>query len=232
MEYTNVIKYSENSMNSKVALLAGASGLVGQQLLTLLLAEPSYSKVIILVRQPLAISHPKLEQHVIDFSIASVDQNVLKGLLVDHAFCTLGTTIKRAGSKAAFRQVDQQYAANVAQIAKDSGAQLFGIVTAMAANSDSMFFYNQVKGDIETQLQQMDFQHLAAFRPSMLVGDRGEKRFGEQLGAVLMRMFSFLIPKNYKIINVKDVAAAMLSYAKNPTAGFSVIASGAMLSKY
>ena len=218
-------------MNSKVALLAGASGLVGQQLLTLLLAEPSYSKVVVLVRKPLAISHPKLEQYVIDFSIASVEQNGLKGLAVDHAFCTLGTTIKRAGSKAAFRQVDQQYAANVAQIAKKSGAQLFGIVTAMAANSDSMFFYNQVKGDVEVELQKIGFEHLAAFRPSMLVGDRGEKRFGEQLGAVLMRGLSFLIPQNYKVINVKDVAAAMLSYAKDPTAGFSVVVSGEMLSK-
>ncbi|MCJ8319548.1 MAG: NAD-dependent epimerase/dehydratase family protein [Colwellia sp.] len=216
-------------MNSKVALLAGASGLVGQQFLALLLDEPTYSRVIVLVRKPLAMSHPKLEQQIIDFSIANAEQKGLKDLSIDHAFCTLGTTIKRAGSKVAFRQVDQQYAANVAQIAKDSGAQLFGIVTAMSANSDSMFFYNKVKGDIERQLQQMNFQHLAAFRPSMLAGDRNEKRFGEQLGSVLMRVFGFMIPQNYKIIDVKKVAAAMLDYAKNPALGFSVISSGEML---
>mgnify|MGYP000609612972 CR=1 FL=1 len=216
-------------MSSKVALLAGASGLVGQQLLALLLNDSDYSKVIVLVRQPLAMSHPKFVQHVIDFSTASVEQNNLKDLSIDHAFCTLGTTIKRAGSKAAFREVDQKYAAKVALIAKHSGAQLFGIVTAMAANSDSMFFYNQVKGDIEAELQQMNFQHFAVFRPSMLAGDRNEKRFGERLGSVLMSIFGFLIPQNYKIIHVKKVAKAMLNYAKNPLVGFSIISSGEML---
>jgi len=216
-------------MGSKVALLAGASGLIGQQLLTLLLDDSDYSQVIVLVRQPLGISHPKLKQHVIDFSAASIEQDALKGLLVDHAFCTLGTTIKRAGSKEAFRKVDQQYASTIAQLAKHCGAKLFGIVTAMGANSGSMFFYNQVKGDVETQLQQMNFQHLGVFRPSMLCGDRHEKRFGEQLGSVLMRLFDFFIPQNYKIIHVKKVAEAMLNYAKNPALGLSVISSGAML---
>jgi uncharacterized protein YbjT (DUF2867 family) len=91
-------------MNSRVALLAGASGLVGKELLTLLLDEPSYSKVIVLVRRPLDVLHPKLVQYEVDFSTTSFERDRLKNLSIDQAFCTLGTTIKHAGTKAAFRK--------------------------------------------------------------------------------------------------------------------------------
>ena len=217
-------------MNEKVALLAGASGLVGNKLLTLLLDDLSYGKVIVLVRRPLAIAHDKLVQLVVDFSTMDFDNSHLQNLSIDDVFCTLGTTIKRAGSKVAFRQVDQQYAINVAQMAKHYGAELFCIVTAIGANSDSMFFYNQVKGDVEAQLQQMDYKYLAAFRPSMLAGERREQRFSEQLGTIFMKIFNWLIPSKYKIIQVEKVAAAMLDYAKNPVEGFIVMDSGEMLS--
>ncbi|WP_019027604.1 NAD(P)H-binding protein [Colwellia piezophila] len=211
-------------MKSKVALLAGASGLIGQELLTLLLASPIYSKVVVLVRRPLDINHEKLEQKVVDFEKIDLDD-----LLIDHVFCTLGTTIKRAGSKAAFRQVDQQYVINVAKIAKQRGAELFTIVTAMGANSDSLLFYNQVKGDVEAELRQMAYKYLGIFRPSMLVGDRVEKRFAEQLGTFFMKAFNSLIPQNYKIIQVTKVATAMFHYATNPTKGVFVCSSAAML---
>ena len=215
-------------MNSRVALLAGASGLVGKELLTLLLDEPSYSKVIVLVRRPLDVLHPKLVQYEVDFSTTSFERDRLKNLSIDQAFCTLGTTIKHAGTKAAFRQVDQQFTLNVAQMAKDNGAKSFCVVTAIGANSDSMIFYNRVKGDVEKELQQLNFKFLASFLPSMLVGNRLEQRLDEKLGTIFMATFDFLIPKNYKIIAVKKVAVAMLNYAKDPMAGFSIISSEAM----
>ena len=213
-------------MKSKVALLAGASGLIGKELLVLLLAAPIYSKVIVLVRRPLDISHQKLEQRIVDFEMINLDD-----LLIDHVFCTLGTTIKRAGSKDAFRHIDQQYAVNVAKAAKQNGAELFTIVTAMGANSESIFFYNQVKGDVEAELQQMDYKYLGVFRPSMLVGYRDKKRFAEQIGTILMRIFDFMIPANYKIIHVNKVASAMFDYAKKPIKGLFVCSSAAMLNK-
>jgi uncharacterized protein YbjT (DUF2867 family) len=215
-------------MSSKVALLAGASGLVGKELLTFLLNEPSYSKVIVLVRRPLAILHPKLVQYEVDFSTTGFENDKVKNLSIDQAFCTLGTTIKCGGTRAAFRQVDQQFVVNVAQMVKDNGAELFCVVTAMAANSDSMIFYNRVKGDVEKELQQLNFKFLASFRPSMLVGDRLEQRFAEKLGSVFLTVFDFLIPKNYKVIAVKKVALAMLGYAKDPVIGFSIIPSKVM----
>ena len=223
---------SEVVVEKKVALLAGASGLIGKQLLALLLKEPMYEKVVVLVRRSLPIEHAKLIQCVVDFSADNFGLEVLQGMTIDHAFCTLGTTIKKAGSKVKFRQVDQHYATKVAMLAKNSGASLFAIVTAMAANSDSKIFYNQVKGDVENALQKVNFQYLAAFRPSMLMGDRQEYRLSEHLGSLIMKAFGFLIPSNYKIIHVNKVAAAMLDYAKNPVIGFCVISSGSMNKNY
>ncbi|MCR9064301.1 MAG: oxidoreductase [Cytophagales bacterium] len=207
----------------KTALIAGSSGLIGQHLLKELLASEQYAKVISLVRREQDLNHPKLEQRIIDFENLSATD-----LKADHVFCTLGTTIKKAGSKEAFRKVDEEYPLSIATQAQKQGAQLFAIVTAMGSNPDSFFFYNQVKGELEQALKKLNYTHLGVFKPSMLMGDREESRLGESVGQAVMSAVKFLLPANTKPIEGKKVAKAMIQYAKSPKTGLSEILSGEM----
>lgn len=223
----------------KVALIVGASGLIGQHLLTQLLASSSYSKVIALVRKPLTFTHPKLITWQVDFQQLTAELSaqttgqfhVTTGLsgnnlpAIDDIFCTLGSTIKKAGSKAAFTEVDYHYPLIIAEHFYRQHSSLFAIVTAMAANESSNLFYNQVKGKVETSLRKIGYQHLGIFRPSMLSGQRDENRIGEQVGAILMHALAFIIPKKYQVIQAEKVANAMLAYANNPQLGVSIIQS-------
>lgn len=224
----------------KIALIVGASGLVGQHLLMQLLASASYSKVIALVRQPLALEHTKLEQRQIDFenlatALLSFNLSVQKqkniptdsGELpkINHIFCTLGSTIRKAGSKSAFSEIDYEFPLIIAKHFYTQNAALFAIVTAMSANASSFIFYNQVKGKIETSLSDIGYQHLGIFRPSMLSGQRNEFRMGELLGTILMNALAFMIPKKYRVIQANKVANAMLAYAEHPPSGISIIQS-------
>ncbi|MGR3810066.1 oxidoreductase [Jiulongibacter sp. NS-SX5] len=210
-------------MQKKTALLAGASGLIGGHLLNKLLNSGEYDSVISLVRRPSDLKHPLLHEVVVDFD--DLDPEIIKA---DHIFCTLGTTIKKAGSQEKFKMVDYQYPLDIAQKAKSNGTELYAIITAMGADSDSSFFYNRVKGDVEKELKKLDYEYLGIFQPSMLLGDRDEKRLGERIGQVAMKIFGFLIPKNYKAIEGEKVASAMLNYAKSPKEGLSVVSSGDM----
>ncbi len=241
-----MIKSIQEGSGSKIALIVGASGLVGEQLLTLLLASPRYSKVIALVRQPLPLKHQKLEQRLIDFEnltqqlpcLHSVNNTKLNRRLdtsesrnenkltrVDHVYCTLGTTIKKAGSKQAFYQVDHDYPLTIAEYFYQQGASLFAMVSAIGANKNASVFYNQVKGKVEASLTAIGYQHLGIFRPSMLAGNRKEYRLAEHLGTVLMKTFAFLIPKKYQVIAAIKVANAMMAFADKPTDGTSIIQS-------
>ena len=229
----------------KVALIVGASGLIGQHLLRQLLASSTYSKVIILVRKPLNLVHPKLEQWQIDFDdlaaelmqhqLSSQTQQVKTSsakldattnlTTIDHIFCTLGSTIKKAGSKPAFRQVDYHYPLLIAKHFYHQGTALFATVTAMSANKASYIFYNQIKGDIESSLSEIGYSHLGLFRPSMLSGQRDEFRLAEHLGTIMMNALALFIPKKYRVIQAEKVANAMLAYAKNPPLGVAIIQS-------
>ena len=225
---------------NKVALIVGASGLVGQHLLMQLLESSNYSKVIALVRNPLTIEHNKLEQRIVDFEHLTAkftrleltneeEQNTTTnndGLAkIDHIFCTLGSTINKAGSKSAFCKIDYLYPLIIAKHFYRQNTALFAIVTAMAANESSSIFYNQVNGKVETGLSDVGFEHLGLFRPSMLSGQRDEFRLGEQLGSVLMNALAFMIPKKYHVIQAKKVANAMLAYAEHPPSGITIIPS-------
>ncbi|MGB1261685.1 MAG: SDR family oxidoreductase [Cognaticolwellia sp.] len=237
---TRNISVTPETENTKVALMVGASGLVGKHLLLKLLASPRYSKVIALVRTPLKLENEKLEQWQIDFEqldtelashgFASENQqqeNVQSNnsTKIDHIFCTLGTTIKKAGAKPAFSQVDYQYPLCIAEFFYRQQAELFAIVSAMGANKNARVFYSQVKGKIETDLSNIGYQHLGIFRPSMLAGQRDEFRLGEQFGTILMNAFAFVIPKKYQVIQAEKVANAMLAYTESPTLGVAIVES-------
>ena len=207
----------------KTALIIGASGLVGGALLAKLLASPAYETVKVLLRAPLKIADLKLQTILFDF-----DNPDASKVVADDVFCCLGTTIKRAGSKVAFRKVDFDYPILIAQLAKLNGAQRFSIVTAMGADAHSSIFYNQVKGEVEQKLAKFDFESLLIFRPSLLLGNRPERRFGEQIGGVFMRLFSPIIPLKYRAIEAVKVAEAMLQKTVGATPGVHVFESDAL----
>ena len=192
-------------------------------MLAKLLASPAYETVKVLLRAPLKIADLKLQTILFDF-----DNPDASKVVADDVFCCLGTTIKRAGSKVAFRKVDFDYPILIAQLAKLNGAQRFSIVTAMGADAHSSIFYNQVKGEVEQKLAKFDFESLLIFRPSLLLGNRPERRFGEQIGGVFMRLFAPLIPLKYRAIEAVKVAEAMLQKTVGATPGVHVFESDAL----
>ncbi|GAB3640855.1 oxidoreductase [Spirosoma arcticum] len=207
----------------KTALVLGATGLIGDLLTRQLIASSHYANVKVLVRNPLTWQHPRLQEVVFDFDRPN-------GLIAqaDDIFCCLGTTMKKAGSKEAFRKVDYQYPMDIARLGLDNGVTQFAIVTAMGADPESSFFYNRVKGEVERDLMAMGFPTLLIFRPSLLLGNRNENRLGERLAEGAMRLFSPLIPAKYKGIEAAKVASAMLTTAQQGLTGRHVYESDAL----
>ena len=197
-------------MESRTALVAGSTGLIGSQLLELLLAESSYTKVIALSRKPLSISHSKLENIVVEAN----DLKKHHELKADDVFCCLGTTIKQAKTKEAFSKVDFDYPLKLANILKANGASQYHLISALGADRSSSIFYNQVKGKVEEAIGAVGFDSFHIFRPSLLIGPRKESRAGEDAAKVFYKIFSFLIPIKYKGIESIKVARAMISFAK------------------
>lgn len=206
-------------------LIAGASGLVGREILQGLLADDSVAAVHSLGRRELPLQHPKLTQHRVDFKASFTLPHV------DEAFVALGTTIKVAGSQEAFRAVDFDAVLAVAKAAKAAGATRLGVVSAMGADPRSRIFYNRVKGEMEAALTALDFDTLVIARPSFLVGDRealGQPvRSGEKLALNVSKWLAPLIPDNLKAIEAAAVAGALLE-AVPRRRGRHVLLSGEM----
>lgn len=194
----------------KTAILAGATGLIGSKLLELLLKEDAYDRVVALSRKKLAVSSAKVLNLVVDFDNLQNYSRQLKG---DDVFCCLGTTIKEAGSKSAFRKVDYDYPVSLATATHKEGAGQFLIVSAMGANKSSPIFYNRVKGEVQEAIGKLGFEGLHIFQPSLLLGPRVRKRTGEYIGQAVMKTFGFVIPRKYKAIESVKVAHAMLTIA-------------------
>lgn len=202
----------------KIALVAGATGLIGKQLLELLLMDPYYAKVKAISRKPLEVVNPKLENIVVDFDRLSEN----KGLDADDVFCCLGTTIKIAKTKEAFRKVDYEYPLALARTANAQGASQFLLVSALGADKNSSIFYNKVKGEVEEAIGQVSYKAIHIFQPSLLLGDRKEERAGEGAATAFFNFFGFLIPKKYKAIDSLKVARAMISKAKKNESGLYI----------
>jgi len=209
----------------KTALIAGYTGLVGQEVLKILLSSKKYSRVIALGRRKIDLTHPKLEQQIVDFNSLQIAEKI------DVVFCCLGTTIKQAGSKENFRLVDFQFPLNLALTAKQQGADAFLIITAMGAKKSSMFFYNRVKGEVEEALEHLEFNKLEVLRPSLLLGKRQDSRILESLSIYFMKLLGFLFIgplKNFKGIHAAAVARAMVYFANDGSAGRRIHYSGVL----
>jgi uncharacterized protein YbjT (DUF2867 family) len=193
---------------SKTAIVFGSSGLIGSELLPQLFADPDYDLVIAFVRKPTGIVAAKLEEVITDFKDIDALRSQVKG---DVVYCCLGTTIKTAGTEAAFRKVDYELVRWAAVAAAENKVSRFIVVSSMGANADSGNFYLRTKGEMEKAVSALNFSQCVIVRPSMLLGPRKEFRFGEKVGKVVMIAFSFLIPSKYKAIQAKQVAKAMIA---------------------
>ena len=214
---------------ARVALVAGATGLVGQAVLAALLTDSNHAAVHCVGRRSPALKHPRLIAHVQDLtglkSLAGIGH-------VDDVFIALGTTIKTAGSQDAFRAVDFDAVLAVARAAKEMGASKLGVVSAMGASPGASVFYNRVKGEMEEALAQLGYQSLIIARPSLLAGDRAAlaqpQRAGEHLGLLVTRLLKPLIPANYRAISANDVAQALVNAVQQTQEGKRVLLSGEM----
>jgi uncharacterized protein YbjT (DUF2867 family) len=209
----------------KAALLAGSTGLIGGQLLVLLLKDDRYTTVIAVSRKPLAVANPKLRNVVAD--LTSLEQHKDE-LAADDVFCCLGTTMLQAKTKEAFSQVDFDYPVLLARLSRERGAKQYLLVSALGANKSSFIFYNRVKGLTEEAIAPLGFEGVHILRPSLLVGPRTEHRAGEDAVKWFYRAFGFLIPKKYKAIESIKVARSMLVFAKQDKKGNFVHDSNAL----
>jgi len=205
---------------ARTALVVGATGLVGQHLVESLLHSKEYDQVKILSRRKLAFEHKKITYILLENFDLLI--NVKDQLIAQDVFCCLGTTIKTAGSKEKFYQVDYEYPVKIAELALANQAKQYLLVSALGANAKSSIFYNKVKGEVEKAIKNSNYKTVHIFRPSILLGERSEKRLGEKVGIALMQAFSPLMLgglKKYKPIKAKDVATAMHNCALENTTG-------------
>jgi len=205
-------------MPPRTALIVGATGLVGGECLRRLLAHAAWSTVIALTRRDIGGVCPKLRQLVTDFAALESHRDQL---VADHVFCALGTTMRKAGSRAAFREVDLEYPLRLARLARANGATHYSLVSAVGADRRSLFYYSRVKGDVEDALIGMDWPSLAIFRPSVIEGERGESRPLERLSGRLLR----LAPPAWRPVAAGDIAAAMIAVALESPPGVTVVES-------
>ena len=197
----------------RTALILGATGLVGGYLLDNILENNKYERVYIISRSDVLKKHPKLDTYILELSRM---EDVREVFNVSDVFCCLGTTMKNAGSKEAFKKVDLDFPLLAAKLAAEGEAEQFLIVSAMGASSNSSFFYNRVKGEMEERVKSLPFKGVHIFRPSLLLGNRKEFRLGEKTAEMLFTRLPFLFRgslKKYAPIKAEQVAKFMAERA-------------------
>jgi uncharacterized protein YbjT (DUF2867 family) len=214
----------ETGRTGRSALVAGATGLVGREVLAALLADSDYASVLCIGRRAPALSHPNL-------ACLSVDFAALPPLpRIDDVYIALGTTIKVAGSQAAFRAIDFDAVVATAQAGRASGATKLGVVSAMGADPRSTLFYSRVKGEMEQAVTALGLESIVIARPSFLVGDHGKlgqpPRLAERQVTAALQWFAPLIPANYRTVRPEQVARALVESVKAGQPGLRPLLSG------
>ena len=197
----------------KKAIILGSTGLTGSHLLELLLEDPNYETVKVFTRRKLPNIHPKLEEHVIDLLELS---NYADKFSADVVFCCIGTTKAKTPNKELYRAVDYGIPVEAAKLCKRNGINSFIVISALGANAKSKVFYNRLKGEMERDVLAQQIKHTQLLQPSLIVGNRDEKRMGEDLSKKIMKVIGFLIPARYKMIEGKTIAKAMVQMANEP----------------
>lgn len=199
-------------------MLLGATGLVGQECLRLLIADDSCTRVVVIARRPLPDQQKalKVEEHVVDFAELASCGSFFG---VDQVICALGTTLRKTPSQDVYRSIDFEYPVTAARLALEHGARHYLIVSAVGANSKSRVFYNRTKGEVEDALKAMRFRSLTIAQPSVLIGERAEPRLSEKIAWKL----SFMTPAKYRPVYATSVAHALVHFARLDEPGVRVI---------
>lgn len=194
----------------KTAIVIGATGLVGNELVKLLLADDQYQKIRVFSRRTTGFENEKLNEHLVDFDKIEKWKKEVKG---DVLFSSLGTTIKQAGSKDAQYKVDYTYQFQVAKAAAENGVKQLVLISSLGANPKSSIFYSRIKGELDQAVRELPFKSVFIFRPSALVGNRSKERAGEKMMIKTTKFFSKIFPflKKYKPIDATIVAKAMVN---------------------
>jgi uncharacterized protein YbjT (DUF2867 family) len=211
---TNLVKLPRVSTTPRIALVAGANGLIGGCLVQALLEAPDYSRVFALTRRPYGREHPKLANRIVIYSRMAEQ---LKGMVAHDAFCCIGTTLAAAGSQEAFREADVDAVLLFAQAARVVGATRFVVVSSARASSDSKNFYLRTKGEMEEAVAAIGFQSLDILQPSLLLGSRKESRRLETLGQLFAPMINPLLTGSreaLRAIPAETVAQGMVGAAR------------------
>ncbi len=212
-------------MEKRSALVFGASGLVGYELIKLLLENSNYKDVTAIVRPSLDIQNPKLNQVVSDFE--KLEEHV-NSFAVQDVYCCLGTTIKKAKSKEAFRKIDFGFIEKIASLAAKKNTDNISVISSIGADKNSNNFYLKTKGEMEESLKSFSFKSINIFRPSILLGKRKEKRLGERIAKIAIKMFSFLLIgkfRKYRGIEAIKVAQFMISVSLRNNTGINIFES-------
>lgn len=205
---------------NRVANVIGGSGLVGQQLILQLLDHHEFEKVRSFVRRPSGMSHPKLEEIIIDFDQRHIWKPLVQG---DVLFSTLGTTIKKAKTKENQYKVDFSYQFEFAWSAFENNVPDYVLVSSMGADPKSGVFYSRMKGELEEAVSIISFRKLIIFRPSILEGNRTEKRMGEQIGLAISHIVTQFMLKKYRPTPVDMLAKKMISSSIDSFVGTRII---------
>lgn len=201
---------------NNIAIVIGATGLVGSALVNKLASAEHIEKIITFTRRPVNHASTKVENHVVNFNHIEDNAALFKG---DFIFSCLGTTRSQAGSIAAQREVDLEYQFKAAQLAAQNGVAHFLLVSSSGANDKSNNPYLKMKGELEQRIKLLPFKRISLFQPSLLMGPRKEFRFGEKLGGLVLPFLSF-IPglRRYRPVTGEQVAEKMLRVSQQPGA--------------
>lgn len=209
---------ADSASRSTVAVVAGATGLVGQELVRQLAADGGWREVRALVRRPSPVTGaPTVVPIIVDY--ARLDAAPAWAAGVHHVFSALGTTMREAGSRDAFREVDFAYPLAVAKLALAHGARHYLLVSAVGADAGSRVFYNHVKGDIEQAILALGYRSVTIARPSLLLGPRAKRRLGEQVGKIV----GVLAPPRWRPVEAAQVARGLITAARRDAPGVTVL---------
>jgi uncharacterized protein YbjT (DUF2867 family) len=217
----NLPDYKQKSIRMKQALVIGATGLVGRSLVEQLLDDGRFEKVVVFVRRSMNLEHSALEEHIVDFDRPETWQHLVKG---DVLFSTLGTTLKKAGSKAAQYKVDHSYQFQFAAAAARNAVPVYVLVSAMGASLRSPFFYSRMKAELERDVKELAFSRIVILRPGPLDGPRRETRKGEKIALAAIKTINRLgLFRKYRPIMDHEVARAMIHAALAGKKGLMVV---------
>ena len=201
--------------------LFGATGLIGNEILKLLENDSDFEKINVVSRRPLELKSKKSNLNIIDFKNFNSYLNVIDGS--DIVLAAIGTTQSKVGfNKKKYREIDFDIISNTVKACKEKNVKHFSFVSSAGADINKKSFYLKLKGEIEKEVESKQLNSSTVYRPSLLLGDRKENRFGEKVAQIIIPLISFLFPNNYKPIKACDVAKAMVNESKNYGSGFKI----------